>query len=85
MTSALLDTVHTGSGYADLLIVSELGLGISRGSMNYGRLYQGKYIPPHRTDGLLPQSEVEENVGEEMCVEEDTDIAIKSSAEIDLD
>ena len=70
----------TGSGSADLLIVRELGSGISRGSMNYGRLYQGKYIPPHRTDGLLPQSE-----GEEICVEEDTEEAIKTSEDIDLD
>merc|ERR1719431_1916903 len=40
------------SGYDNCLIVSELGSGISRGSMNNGRPYQGKYIPPDRTDGV---------------------------------
>ena len=52
------------SSYSDFLVVSELGLGISRGCMNFGRLYQGKYIPPERTDGLLPESEEGENTPE---------------------
>ena len=47
------------------MVISELGSGISRGCMNYGRLYQGKYIPPERTDGLLPECEEEECMNEE--------------------
>merc|ERR1719222_522951 len=46
--------VKSGS-FADFLIVSELGCGIQRGCMGLGRLYQGKYVPPERTDGLLPE------------------------------
>lgn len=49
-----IDKVKT-SGYCDFLIVSELGCGIQRGCMGLGRLYQGKYVPPERTDGLLPE------------------------------
>ena len=40
------------SGKSNCLIVRELGSGIYRGAMNYGRLYQSKYIPPDRTDGV---------------------------------
>jgi hypothetical protein len=29
-------------------------------SINLGRLYQGKYVPPDRVDGLLPVQEQEE-------------------------
>jgi len=60
MNPLLLGNVKS-SGFGDFLVVSELGLGISRGCMNYGRLYQGKYIPPDRTDGLLPECE-EDNI-----------------------
>ena len=49
------------------MVISELGSGISRGCMNYGRLYQGKYIPPERTDGLLQE---EESVNEEATNED---------------
>ena len=68
-------------------MVSELGSGISRGCMNYGRLYQGKYIPPERTDGLLPECEEEESVNEEATIEEVIceNSFVKTSADIDLD
>ena len=33
-----------------MLVVSELGQGIDRGYMGLGRLYQGKYVPPQRSD-----------------------------------
>ena len=49
------------------MVINELGSGISRGCMNYGRLYQGKYIPPERTDGLLPE---EEHVNKEATIAE---------------
>merc|ERR1711892_1451195 len=45
VNSSLIDTVKQ-SAYFDFLVVNELGSGISRGCMNFGRLYQGKYIPP---------------------------------------
>jgi len=38
------------SGCCDIVYVSELGSGINRGAMNFGRLYQGKYVPPDRID-----------------------------------
>jgi len=45
----LVDKVSS-AGYCDVLYVSELGSGIHRGAMGFGRLYQGKYVPPERTD-----------------------------------
>merc|ERR1712106_221445 len=54
MNSSLIETAKP-SGYFDFLVVNELGSGISRGCMNFGRLYQGKYIPPERTDGLITE------------------------------
>ena len=33
--------------------------------MNYGRLYQGKYIPPERTDGIPLMSEEIESCNNE--------------------
>ena len=75
------------SSYGDFLVVSELGLGISRGCMNFGRLYHGKYIPPERTDGLLPDSKEEENnlqnenKEEEMC----EDLHSTLTADVGLD
>merc|ERR1712071_255985 len=54
LSAPQIDKVKT-SGYCDFLIVSELGCGIQRGGMSLGRLYQGKYVPPERTDGLLPE------------------------------
>ena len=58
------DTVNI-SGYSDFLVIRELGSGISRGCMNYGRLYQGKYIPPERTDGIPLMSEEMESFNDE--------------------
>jgi hypothetical protein len=43
------------SGYCDVLLVEKLGSGIFRGSMNLGRLHQGKYVPPERSDAELPE------------------------------
>ena len=71
--------------YNDILVVSELGSGISRGCMNYGRLYQGKYIPPDRTDGLLSQCEDKENTEGENCIEKESQDVKDSAADIDLD
>ena len=64
LSSSFLETVNTSS-HSDFMVINELGLGISRGGMNYGRLYQGKYIPPERTDGLLPECKEEECMNEE--------------------
>eukprot|EP00090_Calanus_glacialis_P046531 TRINITY_DN9192_c0_g1_i8.p1 TRINITY_DN9192_c0_g1~~TRINITY_DN9192_c0_g1_i8.p1 ORF type:complete len:962 (-),score=314.50 TRINITY_DN9192_c0_g1_i8:328-3213(-) len=86
LSSSFLDTVNTSS-HSDFMVISELGSGISRGCMNYGRLYQGKYIPPERTDGLLPECEEEESVNEEATIEEIIceDSCVTTSADIDLD
>ena len=75
------------SSYFDFLIFNDLRLGIARGSMDFGRLYQGKYIPPERTDGLLPECEEEESVNEEAIIEEVIceDSCVTTSADIDLD
>jgi len=61
------------SGYCDILLVEKLGCGITRGSMHIGRLYQGRYVPPDRVDGLLPikQSPTPLHVGEEESNETD--------------
>jgi len=80
LTKPLVDTVKLFA-HSETLVVSQLGSGISRGSMNYGRLHQGKYIPPERTDGLLSQCEDKESVKEEICLEYFT----KSATDIDLD
>ena len=66
------------------MVIRGLGSGISRGSMNYGRLYQGKYIPPERTDGLLPQGKCvnEEAIIEEVICEK---LSLTTSEDIDLD
>ena len=52
--------------------------------MNYGRLYQGKYIPPERTDGLLAKvkSVNEEATNEEVICE---NVSSTKSEDIDLD
>ena len=63
MTQSLVDTVKLFT-HCETLVVSELGSGISRGSMNYGRLHQGKYIPPDRTDGLISHCKDKESVKE---------------------
>merc|ERR1719460_1748988 len=85
--------VKSGS-FADFLIVSELGCGIQRGCMGLGRLYQGKYVPPERTDGLLPEEkrvlEEEKEEGEttekeKEEEEEETETSATPAADIDLD
>ena len=78
---SLFDTVKP-SGYGDFLVVNELGSGISRGCMNYGRLYQGKYIPPERTDGLILECEDNDGESENVIGE---DVSMQPSADIDLD
>merc|ERR1712106_408897 len=82
MNSSLIETLKP-SGYFDFLVVNELGSGISRGCMNFGRLYQGKYIPPERTDGLITEFEEDESAE----IEEDSveDSQPRASAYIDLD
>ena len=86
LPNSLLNSVKS-SGYFDFLMVNELGSGISRGCMDFGRLYQGKYIPPERTDGLLPECEEDERVSEEATSEEviGEDSCVTTSADIDLD
>eukprot|EP00092_Neocalanus_flemingeri_P007313 GFUD01007899.1.p1 GENE.GFUD01007899.1~~GFUD01007899.1.p1 ORF type:complete len:505 (-),score=182.65 GFUD01007899.1:972-2351(-) len=86
LSPSLLDTVKT-SGYCDFLMVNELGLGISRGCMGLGRLYQGKYVPPERIDGLLPELEETECMEEEASCEDVfvEDSCITDSTDIDLD
>ena len=66
------------------MVISELGSGISRGCMNYGRLYQGKYIPPERIDGLLHEEEcvIEEATIEGVICE---NLCLTPSEYIDLD
>ena len=83
LSSSFLETVNTSS-QSDLMVINELGSGIFRGCMNYGRLYQGKYIPPERTDGLLPQ---EKCVNEEAIIEEVIceNLSLTTSEDIDLD
>merc|ERR1719193_1871727 len=88
-----MDKVKSGS-FADFLIVSELGCGIQRGCMGLGRLYQGKYVPPERTDGLLPEEKrvlEEEKEGEtskqeeEEKEKEEVETSATPAADIDLD
>jgi len=85
LSTSLLGTTQTGSGFGDFLVVSELGSGIFRGSMNYGRLYQGKYIPPERTDGLLPECEEEQSAIENANIEEMTEEDTLVPTDIGLD
>lgn len=89
LSAPQIDKVKT-SGYCDFLIVSELGCGIQRGCMSLGRLYQGKYVPPERTDGLLPESKrlLEEQEAENKEEEENNEVKVEveaATADIDLD
>merc|ERR1719327_2226143 len=84
-----MDKVKSGS-FADFLIVSELGCGIQRGCMGLGRLYQGKYVPPERTDGLLPEEkkilkEEKEVENKEDKEKEEIETSAPPAADIDLD
>ena len=76
----------SGSRCPVVFVVSELGSGIARGFMNLGRLFQGKYIPPERTDGLHPQPD------EKVCIEDVAMVEVinenscfQAKADIDLD
>jgi len=73
------------SGYCDILLIEKLGCGMTRGSMHLGRLYQGRYVPPDRVDGLLPiKEETQEGCEEQKpCVPEEP--APTVAEEIDLD
>merc|ERR1712106_1105513 len=82
VNSSLIETMKP-SGYFDFLVVNELGSGICRGCMNFGRLYQGKYIPPERTDGLIAEFEEDESAEIEEDIVEDSQT--RASADIDLD
>ena len=87
VSPSLLDDVKTsGSRCPVVFVVSELGSGIARGFMNLGRLFQGKYIPPERTDGLHPQPD------EKVCIEDVAMVEVinenscfQAKADIDLD
>jgi len=54
----------SAAGYCDVVYVSELGSGIHRGAMGFGRLYQGKYVPPDRCDVVGNITEDEEKLEE---------------------
>jgi len=87
VSPSLLDDVKTsGSSCPVVFVVSELGSGIARGFMNLGRLFQGKYIPPERTDGLPPQPD------KKVCIEDEATVEVigenscfQAKADIDLD
>jgi len=83
LNPSLLGNVKS-SGFGDFLVVSELGLGISRGCMNFGRLYQGKYIPPERTDGLLAECEEEETTPENENIQEENIEDLHSAVPTDI-
>jgi len=73
ISSSVLDKFQLAGG-GDSLVMTELGSGISRGCMDLGRLYQGKYVPPDRSDGLNTEHEdVEdrEDVISEIVAEKD--------------
>ena len=54
--------------------------------MNFGRLYQGKYIPPERTDALIPECDDEDGASEEASAEViGVNASLKPAADIDLD
>ena len=55
--------------------------------MNLGRLYQGKYVAPERTDGLIHQPDEEEAVEEEASDQQviGQDGSFVDSTIIDLD
>jgi len=80
LTPSLLGVVNASE---NILVVRELGSGISRGSMNYGRLYQGKYTPPHRTDGVPLWCDEKTDVEKENI--EMTGDEVAASVNIDLD
>ena len=52
--------------------------------MNFGRLYQGKYIPPERTDGLLAECEEENSNPENINIEEESIEELHSTVPTDI-
>lgn len=72
------------SGHLDFVLISELGCGMNKGSMNYDRLYKGKYIPPERTDGI-PEEEEEARDEDAEDVSETVQLLPKEDVDIDLD
>ncbi len=52
-------------------------------SINLGRLYQGKYVPPDRVDGLLPVQEQEE-APEAAAATADDDALTQQTHDIEL-
>ena len=55
--------------------------------MSLGRLYQGKYVPPERQDGLLlsPQEETVEREEEDGEAGTENNACTTSNEDIDLD
>ena len=73
LSSSALDKFQLGC-VSDSLVMTDLGSGISRGCMDLGRLYQGKYVPPERSDGLGTEYEhikEREDVISELVAEND--------------
>ena len=54
MCSQLVEKVSV-AGHCDVVYISELGCGINRGAMNFGRLYQVSFILlcPRQTIGVM--------------------------------
>ncbi len=53
-------------------------------SINLGRLYQGKYVPPDRVDGLLPVQEQEEAPEAAAALAADDDALTQQTHDIEL-
>ena len=53
-------------------------------SMHLGRLYQGKYVPPDRVDGLLPPPEVAADTPAEAEAEEEARVVELRSEEREI-
>jgi len=76
------------SGHLDFVLISELGCGMNKGSMNYDRLYKGKYIPPERRDGIPEEEDVDEEEAKDEDAEdvsETVQLLPKEDVDIDLD
>ena len=67
MSSQTMSSVVSSSlpSIDDSLVISSLGTGITRGCMDLGRLYQGKYLPPDRNSIHDTAECVEEGTSEE--------------------
>lgn len=74
------------SGHLDFVLISELGCGMNKGSMNYDRLYKGKYIPPERRDGIPPaEDEEEEETKDEDAEEVSEPVTLLPKEDVDID